>query len=130
MTYSAAVLERVRNPKRVGVLPEDSPEVGTGQSGTLDAGTMARIQIRVKDGRIVEACFKVFGCSAAIAAACLMTEWLEGATIDQSRAFTSGQVADALGLPEERAHVASVAVNAARLALDEAARKAATGRQG
>ena len=52
--YSAAVLERVRNPQRVGVLPEDSPDVGTGQCGTLDAGTMARIQIRVKDGRIVE----------------------------------------------------------------------------
>ena len=128
--YSAAVLERVRNPKRVGVLPEDSPDVGTGQCGTLDAGTMARIQIRVKDGRIVEARFKVFGCSAAIAAACLMTEWLEGATVTQSRAFTSGQVAEALDLPEERMHVANVAVAAAKQALDEATRKAGTGRQG
>ncbi len=129
MTYSAAVLERVRNPKRVGVLPEDSPEVGTGQSGTLDAGTMARIQIRVKDGRIVETRFKVFGCSAAIAAAGLMAEWLEGATVTQSRAFTSAQVVEALDLPEDRVHVANVAVEAARLALDEAARKAGTGRQ-
>jgi nitrogen fixation NifU-like protein len=127
--YSAAVLERVRDPKRVGVLPEDSPEVGTGQAGTLDAGTMARIQIRVKDGRIVEARFKVFGCSAAIAAACLMAEWLEGSTVTQSRAFTPGQVVDALDLPAERVHVANVAVDAARQALDEATRKAGTGRQ-
>jgi len=126
--YSAAVLERVRDPKRVGVLPEDSPDVGTGQAGTLDAGTMARIQIRVKDGRIVEACFKVFGCSAAIAAACLMAEWLEGATITQGRAFTPGQVVEALDLPAERVHVANVAVEATQQALDQAARKAGTGR--
>ena len=128
--YYAAVLERVRDPNRVGVLPEDSPEVGTGQCGTLDAGTMARIQIRVRDGRIVEARFKVFGCSAAIAAACLMTEWLEGATVTQSLALTPGQVAEALDLPEERMHVATVAVAAARQALDEATKKAGTGRQG
>ena len=67
---------------------------------------------------------------AAIAAACLMTEWLEGATVTQSRAFTSGQVAEALDLPEERMHVANVAVAAAKQALDEATRKAGTGRQG
>jgi nitrogen fixation NifU-like protein len=127
--YSAAVLERVRDPKRVGVLPEDSAEVGTGQCGTLDAGTMARIQIRFKDGRITEARFKVFGCSAAIAAACLMTEWLEGATLTESRAITAGQVVEALELPEERVHVAAIAVDAARQALDEALCKSGAGRQ-
>jgi len=123
--YSDAVLQRVRNPQRVGVLPEDAPDVGTGQCGTLDAGTMARIQVRVKDGRVVEARFKVFGCSAAIAAAGLMTEWLEGATVTQCRALTVAQVIDALALPEERVHVANVAVDAARQAVDDAARKAA-----
>jgi nitrogen fixation NifU-like protein len=123
--YSDAVLQRVRNPQRVGVLPEDAPDVGTGQCGTLDAGTMARIQVRVKDGRVVEARFKVFGCSAAIAAAGLMTEWLEGATVTQCRALTAAQVIEALALPEERGHVANVAVDAARQAVDDAARKAA-----
>jgi NifU-like protein involved in Fe-S cluster formation len=123
--YSDAVLQRVRNPQRVGVLPEDAPDVGTGQCGTLDAGTMARIQVRVKDGRVVEARFKVFGCSAAIAAAGLMTEWLEGATVTQCRALTAAQVVEALALPEERVHVANVAVDAARQAMDDATRKAA-----
>jgi nitrogen fixation NifU-like protein len=124
--YSAAVLERVRNPRRVGVLPEDAPDVGTGQSGDLDAGTMARIQVRVNDGRVVETCFKVFGCSAAIAATGLMAEWLEGATIVESRALTAKQVRAALDLSEERAHVATLAVDAARQALDDAVRKAST----
>ena len=69
----------------------------------------------------------MFGCSAAIAAAGLVAEWLEGATVTQSRAFTSGQVVAALDLPEDRVHVANVAVDAARQALDEAARKAGSG---
>ena len=86
--YSAAVLERVRNPQRVGTLPE-SAEVGTGEAGSLGRRTIARIQVRVQDGRIVEARFKVFGCSAAIAATGLVTEWLEGASLEDARRFTA-----------------------------------------
>ena len=121
--YSAAVLERVRNPQRVGTLPE-SAEVGTGEAGSLDAGTLARIQVRVRHGRIVEARFKVFGCSAAIAAAGLVTEWLEGASVEDARQLSADRVVDHLALPEERAHVAGVAVEAARQALQDAGEKA------
>ena len=121
--YSAAVLERVRNPQRVGTLPE-SAEVGTGEAGSLDAGTLARIQVRVRHGRIVEARFKVFGCSAAIAAAGLVTEWLEGASVEDARQLSADRVVDHLALPEERAHVAGVAVEAARQALQDVGEKA------
>jgi nitrogen fixation NifU-like protein len=117
--YSAAVLERVRNPRRVGEFPEGRADVGTGQSGTLDAGTMARIQVRAEAGRIVEARFKVFGCSAAIAAAGLVAEWLEGSTLEEGRRLTPERVVEALALPAERAHVARVAVDAARQAVGD-----------
>ena len=116
--YSAAVLERVKNPQRVGVLP-DSPEVGTGEAGSLDSGTLARIQVRVRHGRIVEARFKVFGCSAAIAATGLVTEWLEGAGLDEMRQMTAERVIEQLTLPDERAHVAGIAVDAARKAVND-----------
>ena len=125
--YSAAVLERVRNPRRVGEFPEGREDVGTGQSGTLDEGTTARIQVRAEAGRIVEARFKVFGCSAAIAAAGLVAEWLEGVTVDEGRHLTPERVVAALTLPAERAHVARVAVDAAHRALDDVTEKA--GRQ-
>lgn len=121
--YSAAVIERVRNPRRVGTLP-DSAEVGTGEAGSLDAGTMARIQIRVLDGRIVEARFKVFGCSAAIAATGLVTEWLEGAALDEARQLSAERVVANLELPPERSHVAGVAIDAARQAIRDFADKA------
>lgn len=116
--YSAAVLERVRNPQRVGTLAE-SPDVGTGEAGSLETGTFARIQVRAFDGRIVEARFKVFGCTAAIAATGLVTEWLDGATLQRVGELDAAQVVSALELPEERAHVAAVAVEAARRAVSQ-----------
>ena len=124
--YSAAVLERVRNPQRVGTLPE-SAEVGTGEAGSLDSGALARIQVRVSEGRIVEARFKVFGCSAAIAAAGLVAEWLEGASLDEARQLTAERVVEQLTLPEDRVHVAGIAVDAARQAVQDVNHK--TGRQ-
>ncbi len=124
--YSTAVLERVRNPQRVGVLP-DAADVGTGEAGSLDAGTWARVQVRVQDGRITEARFKVFGCSAAIAATGLVVERLEGASVADAGLVTADRVVEELALPDERAHVATLAVDAARRALQDARSK--TGRQ-
>jgi nitrogen fixation NifU-like protein len=121
--YSAAVLERVRNPQRVGVLPE-AADVGTGEAGSLDAGTFARIQVRLRQERIVEARFKVFGCSAAIAATGLVAEWLEGASLADAGLVTAERVVRHLELPDERAHVAGLAVDAARRAIREAREKA------
>jgi nitrogen fixation NifU-like protein len=122
--YSAAVLERVRHPLRVGVLA-DGADVGTGEAGSLDSGTLARVQVRVCLGRIVEARYKVFGCSAAIAATGLIAEWLEGATLAEAVGeLTAARVVRQLELPDERAHVAEVAVDAARRAVEEARVKA------
>ena len=123
MAYSAAVLDRVRNPQRVGVLP-DAPDVGTGEAGSMDAGTFARIQVRLEQGRIVAARFKVFGCSAAIAATGLVAEWLEGASVAEAGLVTPERVVQHLQLPQERVHVAVVAVDAARHAVRDAGDKA------
>lgn len=122
--YSAAVLDRVRNPQRVGALPDEAPEVGAGEAGNLDRGTLARIWVRVDGARIVEARFKVFGCSAAIAATALVAERLEGATLEECTGLTADGVVEALALPAERAHVAAIAVDAARRAVEHVSDKA------
>ena len=125
MKYSPAVLERVRNPKNVGWLPRDGRDVGTGEAGTLEGGSMTRIQLRV-DGatrRIDEAVFKVFGCSAAIASASLVTERLLGASVEEAQSLDSLAVVAELELPIERASVAALAVEAARSAVEDWERK-------
>ena len=119
MHYSPAVLERVRDPKYVGWMPRDAADEGTGEAGTLERGTVTRIQVRV-DGataRVDEAVFKVFGCSAAIASASLVTEWLRGASLTSVKEMETMAIVAELELPIERAHVAALAVEAAQAAV-------------
>ena len=115
MQYSQEVLSRVRDPQRVGVL--EGPGVGTGETGTLDEGTVVRIQVRADGDRIAEARFKVFGCSAAIASASLVAEWLDGAAMDEVGRITTERVVQQLNLAPEREHVARMAVEAAKKAI-------------
>jgi len=110
LKYSDEVLRRVREPQRAGSLSGD--HVGTGEVGTLDEGTVVRIQVRADGGRIAEARFKVFGCSAAIASASLVAEWLEGAAMDEASGVTAERVVQKLELAPEREHVARMAVEA------------------
>lgn len=117
MKYSDEVLRRVRELQRAGVLNGD--HVGTGEVGTLDEGTVVRIQVRAEGDRIAEARFKVFGCSAAIASASLVAEWLEGSAIDGASRVTAERVVQTLGLPPERHHVAKVAVEAGLKAVED-----------
>jgi NifU-like protein involved in Fe-S cluster formation len=110
MKYSEEVLRRVREPQRVGTL--DGDDVGTGEVGTLDEGTVVRIQVKRDGDRIAQARFKVFGCSGAIASASLVTEWLEGAAIAEAERLTAERVVQTLQLVPEREHVARLAVQA------------------
>ncbi len=121
MRYSDQVLKRVREPQRVGTLPAGAG-VGTGASGTLDEGTVTRIDVRLSGQTIVAARFKVFGCSAAIASASLVAEWLEGASLDEAKGLTPDRVVQALQLVPEREYVARIAVDAAQAAVADAQR--------
>jgi NifU-like protein involved in Fe-S cluster formation len=125
MSYSTAVLERVRDPKYAGWLPRDAPDVGTGEAGTFERGTVVRIQVRIDGGtrRVTEAVFKAFGCSAAIASASLVAERLHGASVDEALAVESLAIVAELSLPLERAGVAGLAVEAAQHAIAEWDRK-------
>jgi NifU-like protein involved in Fe-S cluster formation len=116
--YSEEVLRRVRDPQRAGSL--SGSQVGTGEVGTLDEGTVVRIQVRAERDRIAEARFKVFGCSAAIASASLVAEWLEGAPMDEASRVTAERVVQQLELPVERHHVARMAVEAGKTAVKSA----------
>lgn len=115
MTYSPEVLRRVRELQRVGSL--EGAHVGTGEVGTLDDGTVVRIQVRCDGDTVAEARYRVFGCSAAIASASLVAEWFEAASIREAAEVTPERVIDTLQLAPERAHVARLAVEAGLKAL-------------
>lgn len=118
MRYSDEVLRRVRELQRAGSLEGD--HVGTGEVGTLDDGTVVRIQLKTDGERIAQARFKVFGCSAAIASASLVAEWLESASIGDAKQLTPERVVQHLGLAPERVDVARMAVEAGLKAIESA----------
>ena len=53
MAYSNKVVEHFENPRNVGSLDKDDPNVGTGLVGAPACGDVMRLQIKVDDdGRI------------------------------------------------------------------------------
>ena len=77
-----------------------------------------RIQVRREGDRIAAARFRVFGCSAAIASASLVAEWLEGAAIDEATQLNAERVVQKLELPPEREYTARMAVEAGMKAVE------------
>lgn len=67
--YHEMVVDHYENPRNVGSFDKNDPNVGTGLVGAPACGDVMKLQIRVDDktGKIVDACFKTFGCGSAIA---------------------------------------------------------------
>lgn len=78
-SYHKSVVDHYENPRNVGSLDKNDPNVGTGLVGAPACGDVMKLQIRVNDdGEIVESKFKTFGCGSAIASSSLATEWIKG----------------------------------------------------
>jgi nitrogen fixation NifU-like protein len=117
--YSEAVRARCRDPRRAGGWPEGTPEVGTGEQGSLATGTWTRLQVRVaSDGAVIDdARFRVFGCSAAVASASWVADALVGRAVAEARGLAPEAVVRALDLPDDKAAMAALATEAAQAAV-------------
>lgn len=119
MGYSKEVMDRYSNPKNVGTLDENDSHVGTAIVGAPACGDVIKLQIKVdNDGRISEAKFKTFGCGAAIASSALMTEWIEGKTLDEAKQIKNSDVAEYLSLPPVKLHCSVLAEEAIHEAIE------------
>lgn len=118
--YSKKVLERYENPSNIGSLDENDKNVGTSVVGAPACGDMIKLQIKVdEDGRIVDSKFKAFGCGAAIASSSLITEMIQGKTLEEACAIKNSDVADELALPPVKIHCSVLAEEAVRKAIDD-----------
>lgn len=117
--YSVEVRRRCRELTRAGAWPVSDPLVVTGTEGSLDAGTLAQVQLRLTaDGlRVADARFRVFGCSAALASASFVADALVGASLSETRGMDAGHIAHELELPDDKRPMATLAVTAAKRAI-------------
>jgi len=120
MPYSDELIEHFENPRNVGSLDADSPNVGTGIVGAPICGDVMKMQLEINDdGVIVDAKFKTYGCGSAIASSSLATEWLKGKTIDEAKNLKDEQIAKKLSLPPLKIHCSVLAEKAIQAALED-----------
>ena len=127
MAYSNKVIEHTENPRNVGTLDKDSPDVGTGLVGAPACGDVMRLQIKVEDGRITDARFKTFGCGSAIASSSLATEWLKGKTLDEAEQIKNTMIVEELDLPPVKIHCSVLAEDAIKAAIADYRKKRGEG---
>src|SRR5581483_963854 len=121
MAYSNKVIDHYNNPRNVGAMDKNSPDVGTGLVGAPERGDVMKLQIKVnpQTSVIEDAKFKTFGCGSAIASSSLATEWVKGKTIDEALAIKNTETVKELSLPPVKIHCSVLAEDAIRAAIHD-----------
>jgi nitrogen fixation NifU-like protein len=117
MAYSEKVIDHYENPRNVGKFDIDE-NVGTGMVGAPACGDVMKLQIRVEDDIIRDACFKTYGCGSAIASSSLVTEWIKGKTLDEASTIKNSDIAEELALPPVKIHCSILAEDAVKAAIN------------
>ena len=123
MAYSEKVLDHYENPRNVGTMDKDSPDVGTGMVGAPACGDVMKLQIEVHEGVITDAKFKTYGCGSAIASSSLVTELLKGMTLDEAQDIKNSHIAEELALPPVKIHCSVLAEDAIKSAIADYRKK-------
>jgi len=118
VAYSNKVLDHYENPRNVGTLDKEDPNVGTGMVGAPACGDVMKLQIQVDDnGIITDAKFKTYGCGSAIASSSLLTEWVQGQSLDEVEKIKNSDIAEELALPPVKIHCSVLAEDAIKSAI-------------
>lgn len=126
MAYSEKVIDHAENPRNVGTLDKEDPNVGTGLVGAPACGDVMRLQIKVNDQGVIEdAKFKTFGCGSAIASSSLATEWIKGKRVEEAEQIKNSQIVEELNLPPVKIHCSVLAEDAIKSAIADFRKKQA-----
>jgi nitrogen fixation protein NifU and related proteins len=110
--HSERLLEHFRNPRNSGQLP---PPAITVDVTNPACGDLLRLSALLQDGKVVEARFQVRGCTASIAAASVLSEWMTGKTRAELQGLTAEMIELALGgLEPASKHAAVLCVDGAK----------------
>lgn len=123
MAYSNQVIDHYENPRNVGSFAKEDTGVGTGMVGAPACGDVMKLQIKVKDGVIVDAKFKTYGCGSAIASSSLVTEWVKGKSLSEAASIKNSEIAEELSLPPVKIHCSILAEDAIKAAVEDYRKK-------
>jgi len=113
--YSEIVLDHASHPRNVGVIENANAR---GYQMNPVCGDTLVLTLRIEAGRIADAKFQTEGCTASLATSSLLTEMVNGMTLEDAAALTHEDISEAVGgLPASKLHSAALVIDALRRAL-------------
>ncbi|MEG6584860.1 iron-sulfur cluster assembly scaffold protein [Dendrosporobacter sp. 1207_IL3150] len=115
--YSQKVIEHFTSPRNVGRMQDAD---GIGNIGEPDCGDNCQVFIKVRDERIMDVSFLIFGCAAAIASGSATTVIAKGKTIEEALKITDQDILNELdGLPVLKQHCSNLGAAALHAAVSD-----------
>lgn len=122
--YREQILDHYRNPRNHGTLdPHDASFEDTNPL----CGDRVRIDLRVEDGKIADIAFSGRGCAISQASTSMLTELVQGQTLDDALALERDELLEELGVPISPARVkcALLGLHVLKVSIDEFQRSGA-----
>lgn len=108
-------------PQNAHSMPDANAE---GSYGDPSCGDYLTVYLKVKDNRIEEISYLVFGCCASIATSSMTSVLAKGKTLEEALNITEEDIIQALdGLPENKVHCSNLGVSALRSAIENCLNK-------
>ena len=94
--YQEELLDHYENPSNYGTLP--NPDISHEEDNPL-CGDRIRIDLLIEDDKVKEVRFSGHGCTISLAAASMLTEEIEGKSLDEVKQLSKDDILDMIGIP-------------------------------
>jgi NifU-like protein involved in Fe-S cluster formation len=115
LAYSKIFKDHIAHPRNPGELADAN---AIAEETNPVCGDRLRLSLRIDKERIEAARFLAYGCAPTLACGSVMTEIIEGMSVDNANKLTRKQIVDALGgLSPQKQHAAALAIETLQRAL-------------
>lgn len=115
LVYNKIILDHFKNPRHIGEI--EDPD-GVALVGDPRCGDHIQLYLKIRDDKIVDIRYKVFGCAAAIATTSILSELAQSKDLDHALMITDDDVIEAAGgIPAKKAHCSLLGVAGLQAAL-------------
>lgn len=94
--YREHILDHYQNPRHHGEI--EDPDISQEEYNPL-CGDRLVLQLKIEDDHVADVKFHGEGCAISQASASMLTELVEGKSVDELKALTKEDILDMLGIP-------------------------------
>jgi nitrogen fixation NifU-like protein len=94
--YRDNIIDHYQNPRNYGTL--EHPDISYEDSNPV-CGDEIRMDLKIQDGRVLDARFQGHGCSISQASASMLTEEIIGKSLEEVKQIDKQYLLDMLGIP-------------------------------